>query len=943
MNRRLVIVWVLLLCSIIGQASGIDREEARRRAVSFLQEGRNRQARRLAPMVQQTALDCVMDGGRYYVFNIGQDKGFVIVGATGDVLGYGDEGAFCADVLPQNVRAWLEGYGDEMRYMEEHGGLSEKQTTQTARRAKAKNAVAPLLTCLWNQGSPYNTLCPMDGSSHSVTGCVATAMAQMMYYHRMENRNALSATVEYTKNSKTVAALPATTIDWMLLQDDYSDTYTEAAATAMATLMQYAGAAVKMDYSASVSNAYAKDIPAALSGCFGYDGDAAVISRNNYTYEDWVDIVYKELTENGPVIYCGQSTGGGHAFVVDGYDEEDYFHVNWGWGGVSNGYFRLSVMNPYEQGIGGSTAKSGFDFMQDIIVNVHPQDNGISETVPQATANSSASLSQSGWALGGNGTASVGSPCTVTVNVKNTASEDYEGDLRLGALPVNKQTIFGNTIYLPTGESGVILASQWVRIAAGETKTVSYTFTPTTAKIYAISVLDKTVAIDNLSLSALAGYTTLTVSSAVSTTLTMNSAPVLTYNVKSASEFYGPLLGVTFTLQSSAAYDGSVLTRLIDETGNIIATELLQGSFTAGGTQTFSVAFGGLTEDKNYRVQVFNGTDMTMVGSTYSFNSVAGLTTYDANGTITSVALTATVTAPADALAVDMSAGGVTLVTPNSNPNTLYIVAPTDNPNGLEGCNVIRDGMAETLTLHDGYSFYSPVDFEAREVSYTRTFENGTTGTGGWGTIVLPFDVATVRCGERTIDWFHSGSDEGKHFWVKEFVSDASNSVTFDYADRMQANVPYIIAVPGNRWGEAWNLTGKSIVFSAENVTINAQASPTVSGGNYKFAGCTSKQMASNCYVTNAAGNAFIYSSSAEVDAFHACFVPFEYLSWSAPQTLSIVSPDDGNATSIDRTQNMIDEKPTAVYSLAGVRVGHGVEQLPHGIYVRDGKKVVVK
>ena len=84
-------------------------------------------------------------------------------------------------------------------------------------------------------------------------------------------------------------------------------------------------------------------------------------------------------------------------------------------------------------------------------------------------------------------------------------------------------------------------------------------------------------------------------------------------------------------------------------------------------------------------------------------------------------------------------------------------------------------------------------------------------------------------------------------------------------------------------------------------------------------------------------------SYTAEVDAFHACFVPFEYLSWSAPQTLSIVSPDDGNATSIDRTQDMIDEKPTAVYSLAGVRVGHGVEQLPHGIYVRDGKKVVVK
>lgn len=938
MNTRIrILCWALLLCSTAVQAALIDSSEARRRAICFLQEGRGAQARRLAPTAGETALSLELDGGQYFVFGIDKAKGFVIVGGTGDILGYSDEATFRTDGLPANVRAWLDGYADEIRWMECHDILpTEDRLQATSRRAvqsMVKHAVSPLLTCRWNQGSPYNTQCPMDGTSRSVTGCVATAMAQVLYYHRTENRSTLSATSAYTKSSKTVAALPTTTIDWSQLIDDYSGSYTTTQQQAVATLMQYAGAAVEMDYSSSLSSAYAEDIPAALSGCFGYDADVAVATRNNYLYDDWVDVVYRELTENGPVLYTGQSAGGGHAFVVDGYEEDDYFHVNWGWGGTANGWFRLSVMNPYDQGIGGSTSKSGFDFMQDIIVNVHPQNNGVSESVPATTAGSGTlSVVSGSWKLGGNGTAVMGYPTTVIVKVKNTGNEDYDGDLRLGALPVSSQSFFGNTFFLPTGEAGIFLASCWLHLAAGDTKEVSYTFTPAVAKLYAIAPLDKSVDLSNLSgtsiLSLLGNYTTLNISSGGSSNqLSVNSAPAIINEKPSSSAFYGTALRLSFTLQNSGAvtYNDGVLVRLSG--GGTTMNCPLSSNIAAGGTQTFEALFTGLTTGAAYTVRLCYGGG-SLIAQYGPYTCQAGITTYDANGIPTASAPATALAVGNDALAVDLTGSGVTMVTPGGNPNTLYFLGSGDAvPDGLDGCNIVKDGMIETLSLTDGHDFYTPMTFTAGEVTYTRRFTTGADGKKGWTTLVLPFDVTEVRCGNRQIDWFHSASDRGKHFWVKTFSGEGSGSVLFDYATEMTVGTPYIVAVPGSKWGEDWDLTDKDIIFvGPQNTEVIAGQTCCVTGRQLKFVGSLRTTAVTDVYTTNTDGTAFV-KTSADSAPFRAYFQPFSYL----PLSVLAIGSADSKTTDIDETvSEPLETDDTEVYDLYGRRMEKGTK----GVYV---------
>ena len=939
-DRKTITLLLLLPLWLTVQAGVVTQEAARVKAARFL-SGLRAAGARGTETVRQGQLHAVAVPARCHVFNA-EGGGFVIVSADdrcADILGYSTVGSVPerGDSLPPGLRGWLEACNHELQLLDDQPDNAASRMTTGQRRSvsAAKTPVSPLLTCRWNQGAPYNAQCPLDGSVHSVTGCVATAMAQVLYYHRMENSRELGATEAYTESGKTVEALPATTLDWSLLIDDYSDTYTETQQQAVATLMQYAGAAVKMDYSASLSTALAKDIPAAFCSCFGYDADVAVAHRNDYTYDDWVDLVYGELATNGPVLYTGQSAGGGHAFVVDGYEEDDFFHVNWGWGGTADGYFKLSVMNPYDQGIGGSTSKSGFDFMQDIIVNVHPQDDGISETVPTATAGSGKlSVVSGSWKLGGNGTAIVGSPTTVLVTIQNTDSEDYDGDIRLGAVPVSKKSVFGYTTYLPTGEAGVILSSQWGHLATGETKEISYTFTPTAAKMYAIAPLDKSIELSSLSgsalLSLLSNYTTLTISSgSASNQLSVNGGLTIGNEQPSSSAFYDTGLRLSFTLRNSGAvaYGDGVLVRLLG--GGSTRNVLCPSDICASGTQTFEASFTGLTAGTSYNVQVCYGGG-TLIAQYGPYTCQAGVTSYDADGRPSGMAPATALTVEADALAVDLTGCGVTEVTPNGNPNTLYFIGSGDNmPEGLADCNVVRDGTAATLSLIDGYDFYTPQPFTATTATYTRRFTTGADGRKGWTTMMLPFDVSEVRCGERVIDWFHGPTDGGKHFWVKAFAAENDGKVLFDYANDISAGMPYIVAVPGSKWGEAWDLTGRDITFVSEPGCQIISGGSGVTGRDLKFTGSTRHEDVADVYVTNDEGTAFVVTQDGS-DAFRAYFQPFSSLPLAA---LGIGSVDRGT-TAIEEAPCGQSAGQPETYDLSGRRVKNPRK----GLYISHGK-----
>ena len=203
-----------------------------------------------------------------------------------------------------------------------------------------------MLTTLWNQGSPYNDACPLQGSARTYTGCTATALAQVMKYHEWPAEQTTAIPAYTTPSAKIyVPELVPTTFRWSEMQDDYH--YSDYA-TAVAELMRYCGQALYSDYTAHSTSASMADIPQVLHTYFGYDAGARHLYQAAYPISEWEALIYSELQAGRPVIHAGTSLEAGHAFVCDGYDGAGMFHFNWGWGGQGNGWFKLDAIKPYQ-------------------------------------------------------------------------------------------------------------------------------------------------------------------------------------------------------------------------------------------------------------------------------------------------------------------------------------------------------------------------------------------------------------------------------------------------------------------------------------------------------------------------------------------------------------------------------------------------------------------
>ena len=389
--KKSLLLAIACFSGIIAMANPITRQQAQQQALAFLSE-----KGKVAPNGMQFATRKARpsqdsESAYYYIFNVGNRSGYVVVSGddrTAPILGYADQGEVSENEMPANMRAWFDEYAEQIKWMDEHQAEAAQPVSQARIPRILKTPVAPLLTSLWNQDAPYNLYCPTYNGERTVTGCVATAMAQVMYYHRNNSAERTTKTIP-TYNTRTlnlsVGQLPVTDLNWDKMKDAYasSTSLTDASNVAVAKLMQYVGASVKMDYNLSAvggSSAYSEDVEVALKTYFGYDKDVKVANRVNYTYAEWIDLIYAELSR-GPVYYSGASKGGGDAFVCDGYAEDDFFHINWGWGGASNGYFRLSLLDPNMQGIGGSTSNEGFQFSQQALIDVLPYDDGIDHTI----------------------------------------------------------------------------------------------------------------------------------------------------------------------------------------------------------------------------------------------------------------------------------------------------------------------------------------------------------------------------------------------------------------------------------------------------------------------------------------------------------------------------------------------------------------------------------
>ena len=344
--RLLMLVLVVNVSGLIAQvyASPITLQQVQNNVQSFMnQRGASLTASSLHRVQVGTSQTAELQP--YYVFNIDEGNGFVI--ASGDdstptILGYSDEGKFDAEDIPINVQWWLDEYARQIKFLQDHGAPAAR----FPRVSSNHSSIAPKLTCKWGQYEPYNTYCPIIDGEHCSTGSVATALAQVMYYHRARSVNQtvreIPAYITWTKNF-SVDAIPAgSAIDWDNMVDEYNNTSTETQKQAVARLMQYCGTAVQTDYVLNESHASMQDLQ--LTKFFKYSSKVNSKWRSDYSDAQWEEMVYTELKNNRPVLYYGYNDKfEGHAFVCDGYEENGYYHINWGWEGLCDGYFLLTI------------------------------------------------------------------------------------------------------------------------------------------------------------------------------------------------------------------------------------------------------------------------------------------------------------------------------------------------------------------------------------------------------------------------------------------------------------------------------------------------------------------------------------------------------------------------------------------------------------------------
>lgn len=306
-----------------------------------------------------------------YIFDRPASSGYLIVSADDTatpLLGYADSGSFDANNMPPQLEWWLSEYASQIDYASANG------IKNTYAPIANKKEIAPLVKTKWNQGTPYNNLCPSVNNVKCPSGCVATAMAQVMKFWNYPDvgTGRVTATLPSGGTGEGFINLAQKPFDWNNMIDSYSGyDYTNEQGNAVATLMQAAGYAAKMNYAPGGSGALSINAAISLSKNFKYNPNIQYLQRLYFNASEWNEIVYNELAAGRPILYGGQSTSVGHEFVCDGYDGNGYFHFNWGWGGMSDGYFILDALNPNSVGTGGG-AGGGYNSRQDIIIGIQP-------------------------------------------------------------------------------------------------------------------------------------------------------------------------------------------------------------------------------------------------------------------------------------------------------------------------------------------------------------------------------------------------------------------------------------------------------------------------------------------------------------------------------------------------------------------------------------------
>jgi hypothetical protein len=384
MKRITNIALLLLLGVISATAETVGRDKALRAAGAFVSTYTAEGLRSSSALSLEYTAMAKPDGGLrsaadiplFYVYNVNDEGGFVIISADDcatPVLAYSDKGRFQAEAMPDNLRNWLLFYESEISRIILRGDApSAEALTEWDRLLNAPAAHTPVVllsTAKWDQEEPFNDLCPLDDGKRSYTGCVATAMGIVMKYNQWPQQGVGSHSYTTKTTETPLTADFNVAYDYANMPDVYDKRWNDTQRNAVATLLYHCGVASNMDYTSKASGTNEWYATQAMIEYFGYDKSLCMVYRPLYTTDEWNKLLSNELNSDRPILYGGVTKDNqGHQFTLDGYDAQNYFHVNWGWGGYCDGYYLLSGLDPQPNGNGKDGA--GYALEQDAVIGL---------------------------------------------------------------------------------------------------------------------------------------------------------------------------------------------------------------------------------------------------------------------------------------------------------------------------------------------------------------------------------------------------------------------------------------------------------------------------------------------------------------------------------------------------------------------------------------------
>lgn len=438
---------LLLMLPAMLMAAPVEPNLAQQVAENFInapESGTNnavQQAPRKPKRMRRTAKQVTSDQ-QFYVFNSEDGNGFVIVSADDvvrPILGYSDSNIFDVNNVPDGVRFFLDNYNQQIKYAQENNltqsnEIREKwEAMRNNNGTQATTIVAPLITTKWGQAPLYNSLCPIVSvvvsknflqttymREQAVTGCAATALAQVMNYWEWPQRGSGSHQYNSTLAGTQYCNFGATEYDWGNMPDSLTPNSNTNQIKAVATLMYHCGVSMDMNYGFVAFGGSGIDtisqVENAVKSFFRYSESTTSIDKSQYTDAEWISTLKSQLDAQHPMVYIGIGKGG-HAFVCDGYRSDNYFHFNWGWSGGSDGYYPVDSLMPSTNGIG--SGGKDYTARQYALINMVPKEQPLN--LANLQIESEMSLDQSSIVYGGT--------TAIYATIKNSGSANFTGDI----------------------------------------------------------------------------------------------------------------------------------------------------------------------------------------------------------------------------------------------------------------------------------------------------------------------------------------------------------------------------------------------------------------------------------------------------------------------------------------------------------------------------------